>query len=99
VRARAGVRVEVDPVERHAQRDRLDVRHVLTRDRGVDAGQGQGLGGVDAEYAGVSNRRAHHAHPQLPREVDVVDEASGPAQQSIVLDPEHPLPDVHRPVF
>ena len=60
----------------------LDVRR---REHGVHAGLGERRGRVDCEQAGVGVRRAHEDGVQLARELDVVDETPGAAQEPRIL--------------
>ncbi len=63
---------------------------------GVDAGRRARRGRVDADEPRVRRRRAHDAHPDLARAVDVVDEPAGAAQQAGVLDaPDRPADRRH----
>jgi hypothetical protein len=84
---------EVDAGVRLADRDAQPAGQVRGGVDADDALQRGGGGRVDAQDAGVGEGRAHDAHPQLVGEDHIVVEPAAPAQQALVLQPGHGLPD------
>ena len=62
-----------------------EVGEVPAGEHRLDPGEGERGLRAYAPYAGVGERGPEHPHPQLPRELDVVDEVAEPAQQAAVL--------------
>ncbi len=80
-----------------SKRYRRNVRDVRMRPHRMNAGQRQRRLRVDRPDPPVGDRRAHHAHMQLPRKRDVGGEAALPGEQRPIFQTRDGAADEFRP--
>ena len=90
--------IDIEPDRRRRQRQRNAVAghqrpQVGIGEHGLHAFDGARRGGIDMTDLPVGDRASHERGMQHAGKRDVVDEPPGPAQQLVVLEPQHAAPE------